>query len=199
MSSNDVEEVQKTAENVEEKGKKQLNLFKPIGIRNPAYWQCMSYIAPSDAKKKWCQKDSIGTWCQVCEKEVSYNPKTNPRGVECHMNKFHQDLLNSYDKKKREADAGGTMKDYFPKEVKRIKLASRPNQEKITKLVALWTACSLRPFTISEDPQLQKIINFALQITSQLEMPSQNTNKKRIDELADEMRTKIIKIMADSG
>ena len=49
MSSNDVEEVQKTAENVEEKGKKQLNLFKPIGIRNPAYWQCMSYIASDDA------------------------------------------------------------------------------------------------------------------------------------------------------
>jgi hypothetical protein len=51
---------------------------------------------------------------------------------------------------------------FFPTQVKEEKmLASQSNQMKFHQLVALWTALSLCPFSISEDVKLQELVQFA--------------------------------------
>ena len=46
------------------------NLFKVKGVTKQEYWQCISYIAPTNEKKAWKAKDAIGTYCEVCEIKI---------------------------------------------------------------------------------------------------------------------------------
>ena len=185
-------------EEVQEGESEQLNLFKPSGFSKPEIWQCVSFIAPSAEKRKWKASDSIGTYCTVCEIPIAYDAKKNPKAVERHMRQKHQDLLKKIaakESKKRKATA--TMKDHFPREVKKAKILMKADQEHFTKLVARWTACSLRPFSICEDEELQELIDFATTVDGQLKLPSRNCNKTRIDNLAQEIRAKIRKVLTE--
>ena len=115
------------------------NLFKVAGVKNPAYWECVSYIAPNDEPKKWKASDAIVTYCTKCNKIIPYCSKKNPKAVRRHMEKYHADLLQSFinndNKKRAESSEIG---DFFPKEVKKVKveLVSKADQEHFTKLVA---------------------------------------------------------------
>ena len=51
------------------------NIFKVAGVKNPAYWQCVSYIAPNNEPKKWKVSDAIGTYCTKCNKIIPYCSK----------------------------------------------------------------------------------------------------------------------------
>jgi hypothetical protein len=58
-------------------------------------------------------------------------------------------------------------------------------------LIALWTAFSLRSFSISEDVKLQELITFAGNVHGALMMPSPNTNKKNVISEANMLKQKI--------
>ena len=53
------------------------NLFKVKGVSKQEYWQCISYIAPTNEKKAWKAKDAIGTYCEVCEIKIPYHSVKN--------------------------------------------------------------------------------------------------------------------------
>ena len=155
-------------------------------------WQCISYIAPTNQKKSWKAKDAIGTWCEVCEEMIPYDSQKNSKAVSRHMTRKHSDLLANFEKKQaKKRKQNGKMQDFYPKQVKRVKVATKADQQHFNKLVARWTACSLRPFSICEDEELQRLIDFATQVDGSLKLPSRNTNKARIDDLADDLRLKI--------
>jgi hypothetical protein len=59
-------------------------------------------------------------------------------------------------------------------------LAIQSNQMKFHQLVALWTALSLCPFSLSEDVKLQELVQFASNDHGELKLPSRNTNKKNV-------------------
>ena len=59
-------------EGVSRPSKPTLNLFKPKYVKNPEYWQCIYYIAPTNEKKKWKASDKIGLYCKVCEHAIWY-------------------------------------------------------------------------------------------------------------------------------
>jgi hypothetical protein len=131
---------------------RQLNLFKAVGVKNPAYWQSIFYIAPNNEQKKWKPSDAVGTYCKECKITIPYDAKTNTRAVSRHMDRFHRDLLESFernDNKKRKSN--GKIEAFFPKEVKKVKVAAKADQDHFTKLIARWTASCLRPFAISEE------------------------------------------------
>ena len=131
---------------------RQLNLFKAVGVKNPAYWQSIFYIAPNNEQKKWKPSDAVGTYCKECKITIPYDAKTNTRAVSRHMDRFHKDLLESFernDNKKRKSN--GKIEAFFPKEVKKVKVAAKADQDHFTKLIARWTASCLRPFAISEE------------------------------------------------
>ena len=50
----------------------------------------------------------------------------------------------------------GTMADFFPTKIQKTSKASSANVEKFHQIIALWTATSLRPFSIVEDRELPK-------------------------------------------
>ena len=74
-----------------------------------------------------------------------------------------------------------------------MKLASNEVQKRFNRIVASWTSSSLRPFSISEDKELQDLIDFAQSTPGKLKLPSRQTNAREIDLLADEIRGKIMK------
>ena len=49
-------------------------------------------------------------------------------------------------------------------EIKNAKTVSITDQQHFTKLIARWTVCCLRPFSISEDAELQTAFDFASQV-----------------------------------
>lgn len=79
-----------------------------------------------------------------------------------------------------------------------MKWANSTHQTHFNDLVARWTACSLRPYSISEDRELQEVIDFATIIDGKLKLPSRTTNKRRIDELADQTRDRMMKVLSKS-
>ena len=105
------------------------------------------------------------------------------------MTQKHPDLLEKFKEKlfAKKRKQTGKMHDFFPQQVKKLKLATKGDQEHFTKRVAIWTACSLRPFAIVEDEELQSIIDFATQVDGSLKLPSRNTNKGNVDKLANEI------------
>lgn len=175
-----VEDEQQEAD--EESG---LSLFQATGIRNPEYWQCIRYIAPSPALRKWKTKDAIGVYCIVCKSRVPYDATSNPRGVQRHMQNEHSQLLQNYRSRasipeynSRKRASQDDIKTYFRKMSKVEHKASANNQMQFNKLLARWTAFSLRPFSIVEDKMLAEIITFASSTNGKLELPSRNTNRK---------------------
>jgi len=77
-----------------------------------------------------------------------------------------------------------------------MKLASNEVQKRFNRIVASWTSSSLRPFSISEDKELQDLIDFAQSTPGKLKLPSRQTNAREINLLADEIRGKIMKMLS---
>ena len=71
-------------------------LFPAIQVKNHIFWQCIRYVAPTTENKKWKPFESVGVYCTVCKRTVSYHGKRNSKGVQRHMEQEHQDLLYSY-------------------------------------------------------------------------------------------------------
>lgn len=93
MRSLEEEKGEENAQNVENVP---LNLFEVLGVKSPELWQCISYVAPSNERKKWKAKDAIATYCEVCKTQIPYDSKKNSKGVSRHMKKYHQHyFLNS--------------------------------------------------------------------------------------------------------
>jgi len=101
------------------------NLFKVKGVSKQEYWQCISYIAPTNEKKAWKAKDAIGTYCEVCEIKMPYHLVKNPYGVKRHMEKCHKDLLDTHPKNSKKRK-GTAMDHFFPTaKVKKLNLRQR--------------------------------------------------------------------------
>ena len=172
-------EMDMTEEEKKEEGGHGLHLFDPSGVQNKAIWQCIKYIAPNATKKTWKAADAIGVYCTVCKTKVKYDSGKNPLGVQPHMAKFHQKLLDNY----HDSDAAAGQKKrktvrvdmFFPKKAKNhgdCRMASLVNQKQFYRLAAQWTSTSLCPFSIVEDGMLQEIIDFANSVSGALKLPS---------------------------
>ena len=74
----------------------------------------------------------------------------------------------------------------FLKNAKKVNIASKADQDHFKKLIAHWTVCCLRPFIISEVEELQCAFDFATSVGGKLKLPSRNTNKIIVDDLANE-------------
>ena len=82
----------------------------------------MKYIAPNATKKKWRAIDALGLYCTVCKVKVKYDSGKNPLGIQRHMTKYHQKLLDNY----HDSDAAAGQKKrktvrvdtFFPKKAK---------------------------------------------------------------------------------
>lgn len=130
------------------------NLFKVQGVKNPEIWQCCYYVAPTNEKKQWKTNQAIAVYCKVCKKTIPYHSSRNSKGVRRHMESIHADLLESFTRKNsKKRKSEGTLKQYFATKPKIENKASKGNQDKFNKLVAVWTATALRPFSISEDKE----------------------------------------------
>lgn len=81
----------------------QLNLFKVRGVRHPEYWQCIEYVAPSNEKKEWKASEAEAVFCKECKTTIPYHSSKNSKGVTRHMNKFHEDLLQNFRRKRNNA------------------------------------------------------------------------------------------------
>lgn len=88
-------EVVPTTDTVPEESR--LNLYKAIGVRNQAYWQCIRYVAPTAEKKKWTSADAVGVYCTECKQRIKYHAVKNNKGVKRHMEKCHMDLLGKFE------------------------------------------------------------------------------------------------------
>ena len=192
------EGVQKGLSDPSESG---LNLFKPKGVQNHEYWQCIYYIAPTNERKDWKATDRIGIYCTECKYTVSTSVRST-KAHERHMKNVHQDLIdefkNKHPKKEKKRKSSSKMQGISPKapkDIKRAKPATKADQAHFTDLVARWTSCSLSPFSIVEDKGLQDLIDFATSVNGPLKLPSRDANKKRIDTLAHETRIKMMKIL----
>ena len=60
-----------------------LNLYKPKHVKNPVYWQCICYIAPTNEKKEW------KFYCTDC-KSITSSSTSSWKVPERHMNKKTQ-------------------------------------------------------------------------------------------------------------
>ena len=200
----DKTEEDKTEEEEKLKENEKLTLFAATGVRKQEYWQCIRYIAPSNEDKKWTSMDAIGTFCTTCKIKIKYDAYKNNKGVKRHMEKFHPKVLEEFKRKKpkaseRESSKKRKIDSFFPTKQKIAKqTASAPNQKQFNKLVALWTALSLRPFSISEDAKLQEVIQFAANVEGQITMPSRNSNKTNIISEANDLKLAIRKELYSS-
>ena len=124
----------------------------------------------------------VGVYCTECKVEVPYHSTKNTKGVERHMKNFHASMVTSFlERKEQELKRKGAINNYFPNKVpKKNKMASRANIEKFHRMLAVWTATALRPFSIVEDVELQEIISFATHVNGELKLPSRNTNRKNV-------------------
>ena len=57
----------------------------------------MKYIVLNATKKKWRAVDALGVYCTVCKVKVKYDSGKNPLGIQRHMTKYHQKLLDNYE------------------------------------------------------------------------------------------------------
>ena len=158
-------------------------LYYPSGIKNKEMWQCIRYVAPSNEKKKWKNEDRIAVYCTQCRVKIKYDAKKNANGITRHMKSKHENLINEFRVKnsslsEKKHARTTTLDQFYDKTPKVKKMASKPNQEHLHKLVAEWTAKSLRPFSIVEDEKLQEIITFVSSIDGNIQLPTRNTNKK---------------------
>ena len=86
------------------------------------------------------------------------------------MSKNHKGLIEEYHRKEGGERSNSTLNNYFLQHPKKVKMAKTSHQTHFTNLVARWTSCSLRPFLISEDKELQNMIDFATSINDKLEL-----------------------------
>ncbi len=83
----------------------------------------------------------------------------------------------------------GKIGEFFPTKLQKTKkMASSANVQEFHRMLALWTATSLRPFSIVEDRELQNIITFASQVHGDLRLPTRNTNQKNVKREADALQ-----------
>ena len=75
------------------------------------------------------------------------------------MKNFHQDLLDKFHNIK-EGKRNSTL-EFFSLDSKKMKPAPKLYQKQFKDLVARWTSCSLRPFSTSEDKELQNVAKCA--------------------------------------
>ena len=183
-----------------------LNLFKIPRARYAERWQCISFVAPTNEKRKWKSNEAIGTYCEVCKETIPYNPRKNSKAVYRHMVKYHQDLLDEYSSKNGNNESNDRKRKNISVKksssqkrlVKKSKHeAAEREQLQFTKLIAIWTACALRPPSIVEDVELQNAFNFTSKVGFPLKLPSRTTNERRIDELTNELKGKILKILSE--
>jgi hypothetical protein len=70
--------------------------------------------------------DAVGTYCKKCKIIIPYDMKKNPRAVSCHIDRFHKDLLESFERNNnKKHKSNGKIEAFFPKEVKKMKVATK--------------------------------------------------------------------------
>ena len=92
--------------------------------------------------------------------------------------------------KRKERSTDVKLTAHFPKKVKTNDKASTADQIYFRRLLARWTARSLRPFSITKDKGLQEVINFATSVKGNLTLSSRNTNQKYVVEESDSVAKK---------
>lgn len=128
-------------------------LFKPDKVRVKEYWEVVSLVAPYvNDSKVWKTSDAISAYCTKCKIKLSWCTQ-NPKAVQRHMNKYHNDILT--ESKKRNGAFTmevKTLDHFYSKKLKTDLLPpSKADQTKGKTLLVKWVAESLRPFTVVED------------------------------------------------
>ena len=124
----------------------------------------------------------VGVYCTVCKKDIPYHSTKNSKAVQRHMEQVHSQMVENFLQKEVQSGAKSlTMEAFYPVQVgKQTKEASAVNIDAFNRLVSIWTATSLRPFSIVEDCALQEIISFAGRVHGDLKLPSRNTNQQNV-------------------
>ena len=175
---------------------KPLLLFKPLRIRHPEYWQCIKLIAKSSLPADITSSKALGAYCTKCKVKIRYDAKTHSRGASRHMSTCHQDMIDNYiEKQVGKKRSESKLTAHFAKKVKSCETASIGDQEHFRRLLAKWTARSLRPFSVTVDRGLQDVVDFATSVKGRLILSSRNTNQKYVIEEANMMSDKVLKVI----
>ena len=142
-------------------------------------------------------KHALNAYCTKCKVTIEYSSKKQSRAISNHMTACHQDLIDEYFKKQKEKKrkTDGKLTAYFAKKVKTHDKASTADQIYFWRLLAQWTAHSLRPFSITEDESLQEVINFATSEKGSSTLSLRNTNQKYAIEESDVVAAKVAQII----
>ena len=173
-----------------------LHLFKPVRIRHPEYWQCIKLIAKSSLPADMTSRKALDAYCTKCKLKIRYDAKTHSRGVSRHMSTYHQDVIDDYfEKQVGKKRSESKLTAHFAKKVKTNETASNGDQVHFRRLLAQWTARSLRPFSVTEDRGLQDVVDFATSVKGRLILSSRNTNQKYVMEEANVVSDKVLKVI----
>ncbi|KAE8898517.1 hypothetical protein PF005_g29737 [Phytophthora fragariae] len=105
-------------------------------------------------------------YCMVCEEEITYTTG-NTTAVGRHMNKFHEKVLVNFQKRlaaKRSSTgvalSSGCACSTTGSSTELVVDITPEQQGHVDKLLAVWVAKSLRPFSIVEDAGLVELIRY---------------------------------------
>ena len=140
--------------NVEEEP---LQLFTPLKIRHPEYWQCIKLFAKSSLPADTTSKKALDAYFTKCKLKIRYDAKTHSRGVSRHMSTYHQDVIDNYFEKQQVGKkwCENKLTAHFAKKVKTNENASSGDQVHFRILLARWIPRSLHPFSVTEDTSTQ--------------------------------------------
>ena len=163
------------------------HLFKPNKVRVKEYWEIMSLVAPyADASREWKTSDAVDAYCTKCKTRIKWNVK-NPKPVQRHMTKYHQDYLTQARKKRKALDATDceskttTINHNFSKKLRKdLPPASKSDQTKGEMMLVKWIAESLRPFLLVEDRGFLDMIDFLCTLHRQFHVPSRTKVRNQL-------------------
>jgi hypothetical protein len=136
--------------------------FKLDKVQVKEYWEVVSLVAPYvNDSKVWKTSDAISAYCTKCKIKLSWCTQ-NPKAVQRHMNKYHNDILTESKKPNRAFTMEvKTLDHFYSKKLKTDLLPpSKADQTKGKTLLVKWVAESLRPFTVVEDKGFCEFVQF---------------------------------------
>lgn len=131
----------------------------------------------------------------MCQKVIPYNSKTNPRGVESHMESTHLHLIENFNQKKVKKTALQTRRyEEVLREATKDCESSQWSEPKRFFQVSRGIGCKLCAILYDfRRCRAAKVCDFAISVDGRLKLPSRNKVKKDIDELAIRLANRIKK------
>ncbi|XP_040569699.1 E3 SUMO-protein ligase ZBED1 [Lepeophtheirus salmonis] len=175
-------------------------LFNQVRLRRPEYWQCIKLIAPSDERKTWKASDALGSWCTLCDEEVTWT-LGNIQGVKRHMMSHHRDLLEL---KKEDSpfpfesppDPSSSSQEDLREAKDFLKSLNKDHQKIGDAVLIKWISESLQPFNIVENSSFQDLVQFLCNFKGEFTLPDGKTVEKRVRKLAKSVSEKMLETIS---